>query len=362
LDRGKSVLSPYTQREVETEDVRAALARVPSFGDARLGNVGAERLNGALTNHSYKVTTDDGVYVLRLAGEGTCDYVDRPAERHNARVAAAAGVNAEVLYFDAKAGTMLTRFVEGAPMDGGKELRRDPGALSRAVRALGRVHRLGLVFRSRFDVFARDDRYLDLLFEMGMPPPEGYHELERETEAIRRALEASPVTLAPCHNDPWPGNLLDTGERVYVIDWEYSGMNDPVWDLADLSVEAGLELEQEWAMLEVYRGGPVTPALYSRLELYKAMSDLHWALWGFVQHANGNPAEDFRAYALERLERCKRRVGSPDFGRHLGVVLMGRDGPRSTGRAHRPAQSRKPRSTEMRDFQNAPPYATNLAS
>jgi thiamine kinase-like enzyme len=362
LDRGKSVLSPYTQREVETEDVRAALARVPSFGDAKLGNVGAERLNGALTNHSYKVTTDDGVYVLRLAGEGTCDYVDRPAERHNARVAAAAGVNAEVLYFDAKAGTMLTRFVEGAPMDGEKELRRDPGALSRAVRALGRVHRLGLVFRSRFDVFARDDRYLDLLFEMGMPPPEGYHELERETEAIRRALEASPVTLAPCHNDPWPGNLLDTGERVYVIDWEYSGMNDPVWDLADLSVEAGLELEQEWAMLEVYRGGPVPPALYSRLELYKAMSDLHWALWGFVQHANGNPAEDFRAYALERLERCKRRVGSPDFGRHLGVVLMGRDGPRSTGRAHRSAQSRKPRSTEMRDFQNAPPYATNLAS
>ncbi len=169
------------------------------------------------------------------------------------------------------------------------------------------------------------------------------------------------MTLAPCHNDPWPGNLLDTGECVYVIDWEYSGMNDPVWDLADLSVEAGLGLEQEWAMLEVYRGGPVPPALYSRLELYKAMSDLHWALWGFVQHANENPAEDFRAYALERLERCKRRVGSPDFGRHLGVVLMGRGGLRSAGRSHRPAQRRKPRSTEMRDFRNAPPYATETS-
>ena len=74
------------------------------------------------------------------------------------------------------------------------------------------------------------------------------------------------------------------------------------------------------------------PALYSRLGLYKAMSDLHWAL---VKHANGNPAEDFRAYALERLERCRRRVGSPDFDRHLGVVLMGRDGPRSARRVHR---------------------------
>src|SRR5919112_5306569 len=98
--------------------IRSVLARVPLLKDVRLENVKVERLSGALTNVSYKVTTEAGAYVLRLAGDGTSDYVDRTAEGHNARVAAAAGVNAEVLYFDAREGTMLTRFVEGVGMEG----------------------------------------------------------------------------------------------------------------------------------------------------------------------------------------------------------------------------------------------------
>ena len=103
--------------------------------------------------------------MLRLAGEGTSDYIDRTAEEHNARVAAAAGVNAEVLYFDARDGTMVTRFIEGVSMNAGEGFGRDPGAPVRAARALGRVHRLGRVFRSRFDVFAAIDGYLGLLRE-----------------------------------------------------------------------------------------------------------------------------------------------------------------------------------------------------
>jgi thiamine kinase-like enzyme len=98
----------------------------------------------------------------------------------------------------------------------------------------------------------------------------------------------------PCHNDPWPGNLLDADGRIYLIDWEYSGMNDPLWDLADLSVEARFGPEQDCIMMEAYYGARLSPVLYSRLEVYKAMSDLHWSVWGIVQHAKGNLAEDFR--------------------------------------------------------------------
>ena len=305
------------------DGVYAALARVPFFENVRQEVIKLERLGGALTNVSYKVTVDGAAYVLRLAGEGTSDYIDRSAEEHNARAAAAAGVNAEVVHFDARDGTMVTRFVDGVPMNAGEGFGRDPGAPGRAARALGRVHRLGRVFRSRFDVFAEIDDYLGLLREGPTPPPEGYHEAGRQARAVRRALGASPAPLVPCHNDPWPGNLLDADGRVYLIDWEYSGMNDPVWDLADLSVEAGFGSEQDRAMVEAYRGGPAPPALYSRLEIYKAMSDLHWSIWGFVQHAKGNPAEDFWSYGLERLGRAKARMGGADFGRHVGVVREG---------------------------------------
>jgi thiamine kinase-like enzyme len=306
--------------------VYAALARVPFFGNARQRGLKIKRLGGGLTNVSYKVTTGGAAYALRLAGEGTGEYIDRKAEEHNARVAAEAGVNADVLFFDARDGTMVTRFVEGISMNAGDWFGRDSGAPVRVALALKRVHSLGRVFRSRFDVFAAIDGYLDLLHGWRMPVPEDYYEVGRSARAVRLALEASPTALVPCHNDPWPGNLLDADGpdgRIYLIDWEYSGMNDPMWDLADLSVEAGFGPEQDCIMMEAYYGARLSPALYSRLEVYKAMSDLHWSVWGIVQHAKGNPAEDFWSYGLERLGRSKTRMSSADFGRHLSVVRTG---------------------------------------
>ncbi len=297
-----------------------ALARAPLFRQIESHMVEIEPL-GSLTNLSYKLTTSMGTYVLRLPGEDTFDYIDRRAEEHNGRITASVGVNAEVLHFDAEDGTMLSRFIGGGvPMDAGA-FERDPMAPARAALVLRRVHRLGPVFRSRFDVFSMIRGYLEILYKLRMPPPKDYYEVEREAEAVRRVLQTSPVGLVPCHNDPWPGNFVMASEGgLHLIDWEFSGMNDPVWDLADLSVEAGFGPEQDRTMMEAYCGGYAYPALYARLELYKAMSDLLWSLWGLIQYANGNPSDDFFPYAQGRLERCKARIGSEEFGRHLAVV------------------------------------------
>ena len=306
------------------ERVYAALARVPLFRNVPREDIRVEPLSGALTNFSYKVTIGRAAYVLRLAGEGTSDYIDRAAEKHNAKVAAGAGINVEVIYFDAESGTMVTRFVEGVSMNGGQDYSRDMRTPIRAAQLLKRVHRLRKVFETRFDVFAEIEAYLELL--RGWPPalPQKYYEIGKKSLAVRLALAVSPVPLVPCHNDPWPGNLLDAGARIYLIDWEYSGMNDPMWDLGDLSVEAGFGPEQDRLMLEAYCDGAASPALYSRLELYKAMSDLHWSLWGFVQHTNDNPAEDFWSYAVGRLERCAARMSSANFDLHLDAVSADR--------------------------------------
>ena len=302
------------------DEVYKALSCVPMFEGVRREDVEFAPL-GSLTNSTFKVTVGGESYALRLPGKDTADYIDRAAEEHNARAATAAGVNAGILYLNAKDGTMLSQFIQGTAMNEEK-FGRGPYMPVRAALTLRRVHRLGPVFRTRFDVFAMLENYRRILRGLGMPVA-GDRAARRGAKKIRRALEASPAVLAPCHNDPWPGNFVDAGERLYLIDWEFSGMNDPMWDLADLSVEAGFDPDQDRTMMEAYHGGPVLPALDSRLELYKAMSDLLWAYWGFIQVANDNPRDDFQSYARLRFEKCEARMSGPDFQHHLDTVREG---------------------------------------
>jgi thiamine kinase-like enzyme len=115
-------------------------------------------------------------------------------------------------------------------------------------------------------------------------------------------------------------NFLDDGERMWVVDWEYSGMNDPLWDLGDLSVEAGFSDAQDLEMMMAYCGGEPPPAKMGRMVIYKAMCDLLWTLWGLIQHANDNPAEDFWAYSITRYQRCQALMNRPEFRTHLAAI------------------------------------------
>ena len=303
------------------QKVRDALARVPPFGDVRWEEVEISPLN-SFTNMSFKLTAHGSAYVLRLAGKGTSSYIDRGAEEHNARIATEAGLNAEVLFFDAEDGTMLSRFIDGPHMDK-MEFRRDPDAPARAALTLKQLHSMARTFRSRFGPFAPIDYYLDLLRALRSPPPDAYFEAKRDAETVRRTLEAAPVPPAPCHNDTCPENFVEVGRRVYLIDWEYSGMNDPAWDLADLSVEADFGPQQDGVMVNAYCGGAAPAGFYERVVLQKAMSDYFWGLWSVVQHANDNPAAEFRTYATARFERCTRLMSGDGFASCLGAVRAG---------------------------------------
>jgi thiamine kinase-like enzyme len=157
----------------------------------------------------------------------------------------------------------------------------------------------------------------------GAPLPEGYHDVVREAEAVRRALDKHPAALAPCHCDPLSENFLDNGKRMWVVDWEYSGMNDPLWDLGDMSVEAGFDEAEDREMMEAYFQGGASAAEQGRMVIYKAMCDLLWTLWGLIQFANKNPVDDFWAYAIGRFERCKALMGREDFKHHLAAVAAG---------------------------------------
>jgi thiamine kinase-like enzyme len=130
--------------------------------------------------------------------------------------------------------------------------------------------------------------------------------------------------VVPSHCDPLCENFLDTGERMFIIDYEYSGNNDPMWDLGDLSVEGRFGPEQDAALLRAYFDGEPPTDQVGRMVVHKAMCDLLWTLWGVIQHVNGNAVDDFWAYALARFERCQMLMATVDFADH--VEAIGRHG------------------------------------
>ena len=152
---------------------------------------------------------------------------------------------------------MVTRFIDGARTMSPESFQDDARARRRGpARRSASCTTSGAVFPFRFELFAMIDDYLKILATKDVDLPAGYHDVVREAEAVRAALDAHPVPLAACHCDPLCENFLDTGERMWIVDWEYSGMNDPMWDLGDLAVEGGFDEAQEDEMLAcLFRSG-----------------------------------------------------------------------------------------------------------
>lgn len=277
-----------------------------------------ERLGG-LTNLVFRV----GDHCLRIPGKGTEEYIDRINEMMATEAVAFAGVGPDVLYADPASGIFVSRFLDGAVTMTPERFRSRAGAPARAGKTFRMLHDSGAVFPARFELFAMIDSYLAILSTKDVSLPEGYHEVLKASETVRSALSAHPLPNVACHCDPLCENFLDTGERMWIVDWEYSGMNDPMWDLGDLSVEGGFGKDEEEAMIQAYFGGDPSPPERGRIIIYKAMCDLLWTLWGLIQLANDNPADDFRAYADNRFVRCRNLMATEEFKSAVETVRRG---------------------------------------
>lgn len=304
------------------ERARQLLGGLALFAHADRSQLRLVRLGGT-TNLVFRIDAGPRRYVLRVPGKGTEEYINRSHEAQAARETARVQVSPAVLHFDAATGVMVTQLVEDAVTMTPDGFRRRAHAPARAGEVLRRLHGSDAVFNFRFELFAMIDDYLGVLAGKQTALPAGYHDVVREAAVVRAALAAHALPSAACHCDPLCENFLDTGERMWLVDWEYSGMNDPLWDLGDLSVEGGFDAAQDEQMLRAYFGGEARPADRGRMVIYKAMCDLLWTLWGLIQHANQNPAEDFWAYSLGRFNRCKALMAAPEFRRHIASVRKG---------------------------------------
>ncbi len=268
----------------------AELALVLDQVPALRGRTSVEDLAGGLTNRNLKITTPDGILVARVSSSDAALLgIDRDAEHDNTRAAAEAGVGAHVVDYRPDLGMLVITFLPGAALT--NESFRDPGVLQRAAAACRQLH-AGPRFTGVFDMFTRQAGYLATVREQGFQLPEGYDRFAAPFANVRAALAADQRPLVPCNNDLLAGNYLDDGERVRLIDYEYSGMNDVCFELGNTATECEFTPEMTEAWTEDYFGA-LRPQDLARVRLQSLCSEYGWSLWGFIQAASSPIDYDF---------------------------------------------------------------------
>ncbi len=256
-----------------------------------------EPLGGGITNHNFKIRAEGESYVLRIAGAGTGLLgIDRSAEHAAAKTAAELGVGPEVVDF--VEGCLITRFVDGTPIPV-EEIRR-PETLAETAQLLRRVHE-GPPFPVQFDSFRVVEIYRWRAEEHGVRIPDAYEEAKARADEIERTLGPRPEH--PCHNDLLNANFIRGSEGIRIVDWEYAGMGDRFFDLANFSVNHELESEDEEILLEAYFG-EVRDQDREQLRSMRFMSDFREAMWGVVQQGISDLDFDFEDYANRHFERA----------------------------------------------------------
>jgi thiamine kinase len=259
--------------------------------------------HAGLTNRVYRIEAGKGVFFLRLPREETAGMIDRNAEAHNLRGAAGLGVALPPLFCDPDKGILLTRAVD--------EIESAPEDLAIQIgRAVGRLHASGLAFFERLDP---DEVYRAQQHSISSAPR--YRQdmilLDGAMEKMRTLSNSvSAIRLVPSHGDLSPGNCLVTADRFWLIDWEYSGMSEPAWDLAYAVLENGFSQEQEAALLATYceSGASGVCPTAEDLRIMKSRCDAVSAAWALEQLVKGRDEATFLPFARARIERALHRL------------------------------------------------------
>jgi thiamine kinase-like enzyme len=242
--------------------------------------------------------------------------INRDHEHHNSVAAARAGVGAPVVAYQPEDCLLVLGYIEGRTF--GNADVTNPANIGRIARACRLLH-AGPTFLGDFDMFAIQQRYRAVAREHGLAIPAGYDDLMGHVADARKALAVRQTATVPCNNDLLAANFIDDGERIWLIDYEYSGNNDPCFELGNIWGECGLSLDALAELIAGYYGTALRNKI-ARARILGLMGKYGWTLWGAIQHATSPLDFDFWAWAMERFEGAAQGFTSKDFGGLLDDV------------------------------------------
>jgi thiamine kinase-like enzyme len=274
------------------------------------------------TNQNFRVEVDGQPFFVRVPGASTdLLAVDRANELHNTQAAAEAGVGPRLVAHDPESGAFALEWIDGRTMSNAAFA--EPGTPARIAEALRQLH-AGPRFRDDFDMVQLSGYYLRVVDERGLRIPEGYREHLGAIPRIEAALAGHPLATVPCHNDLLAENYLDDGGRLWIVDYEYSGNNDPTFELGNTAQELQFDAARQEELCAAYFGperfAREGRALLARMRLQMIMSDVGWTLWAAIQAAVSSIEYDFFGWAEERWARASAARDGDELDAWLEAV------------------------------------------
>lgn len=262
---------------------------------------------GGMTNHSYRIVRENGdVYLVRIPGEGTEELINRKDEKKSTELACNLNIDSELIYFG-EDGSKVMRFIEN-PQNMNEDVMKKECNIQQAATVFRKLHTCGIDTGIRFEVFEMAEMYEKIITENQVRLYEDYLYVKNQIMAIKCAIDTTvKQQKVPCHNDCLVDNwVLDRNNRLFLVDWEYSGMNEPMWDLSCLSIEANYNDEQDIVLLKSYFGRDITIEEHRRFIAAKLYVDYLWTLWGLTRVPYDG---DFmQEYADNRYQRLKKNI------------------------------------------------------
>ena len=255
---------------------------------------------GGMSNKNFKVTKGVYEYVLRVPGIGAEGMVVRSNEEQNSLQACKMGINPPIRYFNSETGIKLADFVKNAETLNRATIQR-PSNMKKIANIFRTLHHSHVRFGNEFNVFKEILNYEHLLVKAEGKMYEGYEPIRNKVFQLEDYLNQLGVSVKPCHNDLVAENFLKAEDgTIYLIDWEYSGMNDPMWDIAALFLESDFTDESKDYFLSHYFDGNEPENARKKILVYQILMDYFWAVWTCIKEAQG---DDFGTYGMDRYTR-----------------------------------------------------------
>ena len=263
---------------------------------------------GGLTNRTYRIEFPDGqCYVVRIPGEGTEELIVRGDEKISTKLACDLEIDAKLLYFGDD-GAKVTEFIPAAETMSSETI-KDDRRISQVADIFKKLHSCGKDTGVPFEVFEMAKGYEKIIYDNNVSLYDDYDEVKKTVMDIKNEVDSiCTIKIVPCHNDPLCENWIVSGndDRMYLVDWEYAGMNDGVWDIADVSIEAAYTKEQDEKLLTAYLGRKPDKTDMKHFLANKLYVDYLWTLWAKTRVPyDGQPMED---WAAERYARLKGNI------------------------------------------------------